>query len=265
MKKFAMLMAAAMLAGICGTSAQIRLGGRTLDTRRLVKAGADIAKAVTLTDADIAKMCRESIEYMDANNQVADSTSEYALRLDRLTKDIKDVNGMPLNFKVYLVKDINAFASGDGSVRVFSALMDLMDDDELVAVIGHEIGHVAHTDVKDAMKNTYLSSAARNAAGAAGGTLAKLTDSQLGELAQALTGARFSQKQETQADEYGVDFCVKYGYDPYGMANSLKKLAGLSEGQQASAVQKMFSSHPDSEKRAAHAKALADAAVANRK
>ena len=49
---------------------------------------------------------------------------------------------MKLNYKVYEVVDINAFACGDGSIRVFSALMDLMDDDELMAVIGHEIGHV---------------------------------------------------------------------------------------------------------------------------
>lgn len=62
---------------------------------------------------------------------------------------------LPLNFKVYDVIDVNAFACGDGSIRVFSSLMDLMTDDELMAIIGHEIGHVVHTDVKDAMKNAY--------------------------------------------------------------------------------------------------------------
>ncbi len=36
---------------------------------------------------------------------------------------------LPLNFKVYLVVDVNAFACGDGSIRVFSSLMDLMTDD----------------------------------------------------------------------------------------------------------------------------------------
>ena len=52
-----------------------------------------------------------------------------------------DVDGIPLNFKVYDVIDVNAFACPDGSVRVFSSLMDIMDDDELLGVIGHEIGH----------------------------------------------------------------------------------------------------------------------------
>lgn len=39
--------------------------------------------------------------------------------------------------------------------------MDVMTDEEVMAVVGHEIGHVVHTDSKDAMKNAYLRSAVR--------------------------------------------------------------------------------------------------------
>ena len=135
-----------------------------------------------------------------------------------------------------------------------------MDDDELMAIIGHEIGHVVHADTKHAMKNAYLASAARNAAGAAEGSrLAKLSGSQLGELVTAFTDAQFSQKQEYEADEYGFEFSVKHGFSPYAMGNSLNKLVELSKGAKASTVQKMFSSHPDSEKRAARMKEKADA------
>lgn len=196
---------------------------------------------------------------MDANNPVAEDDNEYMIRLKRLTEGITDAEGLPLNFKVYLVIDVNAFACGDGSIRVFSSLMDLMDDDELMAIIGHEIGHVVHADVKHAMKNAYLASAARNAAGAAeGSTVAKLSESQLGDLATAFTDAQFSQKQEYEADKYGFRFCVEHGFSPYGMAASLEKLVELSQGAKASTVQKMFSSHPDSEKRAAAVRKMAD-------
>jgi len=244
-------------------AAQLKIGGRKLNTGKLLEAGKDVAKAVTLSDKDIAQLSREAVEWMDANNPIADETTEYGARLKRLTEGITEINGLPLNFKVYHVVDVNAFACGDGSIRVFSALMDLMDDDELMAIIGHEIGHVVHADVKHAMKNAYLSSAARNAAGAAeGSTLAKLSDSQLGEVVTAFTGAQFSQKQEYEADEYGFEFSVKNGFSPYGMGNSLNKLVELSKGAKSSTVQKMFSSHPDSEKRAARMKEKADAYVA---
>ena len=108
-----------------------------------------------------------------------------------------------------------------------------------------------------------LISAARNAAGAAeGSALARLSESQLGKVVATFTDAQFSQKQEYEADEHGFEFCVKHGFDPYGMANSLDKLVELSKGAKASTVQKMFSSHPDSEKRAARMKEKADAYMA---
>lgn len=258
MKKLFMLPALVFILAATDASAQLKIGGKTINTKKVLQAGSDVVKAVTLSDADIAAMSRESVEWMDRNNPVSADSSAYTQRLKKLTENVK-IDGLDLNFKVYEVVDVNAFACGDGSIRVFSSLMDVMDDAQLMAIIGHEIGHVVHTDVKDAMKNAYLSSAARNAAGAAGGTVAKLTDSELGSLVGAFTNAQFSQKQESQADDYAFDFCIKNGIDPYGMASALEKLVELSNGEKASVVQKMFSSHPDSEKRAARMREKADA------
>ena len=241
---------------IAATDAQIRIGGRNIDTKKITSAAGDMATAVTLSDADIARLSRESVEWMDANNPI--DTGAYDQRLRRLTEGITEADGIPLNFKVYYVIDINAFACGDGSIRVFSSLMDLMTDDELMAIIGHEIGHIVHRDTKDAIKRAYMASAARNAAGSVGGTVGKLSESQLGDLAQSFMGAQFSQKQEYAADEYGFEFCVKHGFSPYGMADGLNKLVELSKGEKASKVQQMFSSHPDSEKRAARMRQKAE-------
>ena len=248
----------AFILGVSTIQAQIRIGGKTIDAKKAEKAVQDVAAAVTLSDADIITLCREAVEWMDANNPVLDESTEYGARLARLTSNLKEVNGLPLNFKVYHVIDINAFACGDGSIRVFSSLMDLMDDDELMAIIGHEIGHIANTDVKDAMKNAYMTSAAINAAGAASATVSALSETQLGELTQSFMGAQFSQKQEYAADDYGFKTCIENGYSPYGMANSLEKLVSLSQGAEASKIQKMFSSHPDSQKRAQRMKEKAD-------
>ena len=90
-----------------------------------------------------------------------------------------------MNFKVYWVVDVNAFACADGSVRVFAALMDIMSDEELLGVIGHEIGHVAHKDSKKAFRTALLTSALKDGISANGGTIAALTDSQIGDLGEA--------------------------------------------------------------------------------
>lgn len=261
MKKI-FLTAALCLVLCAGAQAQIKIGKRTFDTGKLVEAGKNAATAITLSDRDIVELCAQSVALMDRENRIAPDDSPYAQRLKGLTQDIR-VEGLNLNFKVYLTDDINAFASGDGSVRVFSGLMDLMEDDELMAVVGHEIGHVVHTDSKDGIKNAYLRAAARSAASSAGGTLAKLSDSQLGDIAEAVAGAQFSQKQETEADEYGVAFCVENGLDPYAMSRSLEKLLKLSEGAQGQSAlaQKIFSDHPDNAKRVERTRALADKAT----
>ena len=262
MNKITLIIALLLIGGIFSSRAQLKIGGKTIKTDKILKATGDAVTAMTLSDEDIARLSREAVDLMDAKNTIAGDDTEYGQRLRRLTTGITQVNGMKLNFKVYRTKDINAFACGDGSIRVFSALMDVMDDDELMGIIGHEIGHVVNTDIKDAMKNAYLASAARNAISATDGKVAKLTDSQLGDLVNSFTSAQFSQKQEFAADDYGFQFCIDQGFSPYGMSNSLSKLVGISKGSKPSMVQKMFSSHPDSEKRAARIKEKADAYVA---
>ncbi|MCC8143656.1 MAG: M48 family metallopeptidase [Tannerellaceae bacterium] len=250
-----------MMAGMTlPAHAQLKVGNKTINTKKVVNAAADVASAITLSDADITEMSREYIEWMDANNPVAGTDTELGARLERLTQDLKQTGGMDLNFKVYYVVDVNAFACGDGSIRVCGGLLEVMDDAEVLAVIGHEIGHVVNTDVKDAMKNAYLTSAAKNAAGATGGVAEKLSDSQLGDLAQVLSGAQFSQKQENAADDYAFEFCIANEIDPYAMSNALNKLVELSSGrgEKASRVSQMFSTHPDSEKRAKRMKEKAD-------
>ena len=92
-------------------AAQLKIGGRKLNTGKLLEAGKDVAKAVTLSDKDIAQLSCEAVEWMDANNPIADETTEYGARLKRLTEGITEINGLPLNFKVYHVVDVNAPAA----------------------------------------------------------------------------------------------------------------------------------------------------------
>ena len=171
-----------------------------------------------------------------------------AIRHNKLTEGLTSVEGIPLNFKVYYVIDVNAFACADGSVRVFSSLMDIMSDEELLGVIGHEIGHVAHKDSKKGFRQALLTSALRDGISSSNNTVAALTDSQLGDLGEALAGATYSQKQEREADDYGYEFLKKNGKNPWSMALSFKKLKSMQEeagAKKNSKINQLFSTHPD--------------------
>ncbi|MBR5054566.1 MAG: M48 family metalloprotease [Bacteroidales bacterium] len=250
MKRLLTLLAAAWLFAGCGLLTAINWDGE-----RIASATGKAVTAMAISDEQIVELCRQSVAQLDQQNTI--DNGAYITRLRRLMSKVGQINGMTLNYKVYRTSEVNAFASGDGSVRVYSGLMDLMTDDELVAVIGHEIGHVVHQDSKNALKKAYMASAASDLVGAAG-SVGAVTQAVAGNIGQALVNAQFSQKQEYKADEYGFEFAVAQGYDPYGMYNSLMKLTQLAESSQASSVAQMFSSHPDNLKRAEKMKVKAD-------
>ncbi len=242
------------LAGVCITlflAATSCSTGR-LNTQTLMSGGSQVLQAVTLSDAQIQAYVKEYINYSDTTNKVLPESSQYTKRLRKLTAGLNYVEGIPLNFKVYETDQINAFACADGSVRVYSGLMDIMTDDEVLGVIGHEIGHVGLKHTRKQFQQSLLTTALRNGIASVGGVAAKLSSGQLGSLAQNLANSSFSRKQESQADEYGYDFLVKNRKNPYYMAMAFEKLSSATGGNSKSnVVSNLFSSHPDVSKRIA--------------
>ncbi|WP_172284450.1 M48 family metallopeptidase [Chryseobacterium sp. LAM-KRS1] len=243
---------------ICLLGAVHAFQGQKISLGKITDVASKGAKVLTFTNEDAVKLSKESVEWMDKNNPVAGPKDPYTIRLNKLFGKHKSQDGLNLNYKVYKVKDINAFACADGSVRVFSSLMDIMTDDELLAVIGHEIGHVKNQDTKDAIKSAYLKAAALDAASSASSAVATLNDSQIGKMANAFMDASHSKKQESEADVYSYDFMKTNKYNVVAEYTAFKKLALLSEGSTQSGFQKMFNSHPDSEKRAQNIKKRAE-------
>lgn len=219
--------------------------------KKAIGSASKAAQAATLTDEQMAAYVKESVDWMDKNNPVLPEDNPYTVRLRKLTEGITDADGIPLNFKVYHVIDINAFACPDGSVRVFSSLMDIMDDDELMGIIGHEIGHVLKHHSKKAFRTALLTDALKDGVSSTGGVAAALSDSQLGDLGASLVNSKFSQSQEKEADDCGYDFLVKNGRNPWGMVMAFEKLSQLEQksGAKMSYIQKMFSSHPETKDR----------------
>lgn len=223
---------------------------QSIDPNAAMSAGSNLFKAATLSDGDIVTLSNEACKTSDSQSSVAASNSAYAKRLTRVMGGFGDMtlNGQKINYKVYVTKDVNAWAMGNGCVRVYSGLMDMMNDDELRGVIGHEMGHVALGHTKKAMQTAYAVSAARTAAGAAGNSaVTALSTSQLGDVTEKFINAQFSQTQESAADDYSFDLLKKKGMNENGLVTAFQKLATIDGGQSS-----MMSSHPSSPRRAAH-------------
>ncbi|MFS4467366.1 M48 family metallopeptidase [Maribacter sp. 2210JD10-5] len=220
-----------------------------------VDAGKKLVKAATLSDEDMATLSLQSVKWMDENNPIAEAGDPYGDRLAKLVEGLEHEDGLDLNFKVYRVVDVNAFATPDGSVRVMAGLMDLMTDDEILSVIGHEIGHVKLGHSKKRYQSAYSISAAKDLAVANTGAGKILADEEIGNFVETVANAQFSQTNESDSDAYGFKFMVAKGHDYHAMAGAFQKLADLSgDGGKGS----ISSSHPGSAKRTARAKKWAE-------
>lgn len=224
-------------------------GCQNMDSNGLLNSSTGALQAFSLSDQQVQALSDQACKDMDSKATIAPAGSDYVKRLNKIAAALGDnINGQPVNYKVYQTKDVNAFAMANGCIRVYSGLMDLMNDNEVEAVIGHEMGHVALGHVKKGMQVALGTNAVRAAAASAGGIVGSLSQSQLGDLGEKLVNSQFSQRQESEADDYSYDLLRKRGINPAGLATSFEKLAKLEAGRQSS----MFDDHPASEARAQH-------------
>lgn len=246
MKKYILTLLTVVLLSSCSTLSNI-------NQERAASGITKVIQAVTITDEQMATYVSEYIAQTDASNKICSESSSYTKRLKKLTTGLTNANGIPLNFIVYNTNDVNAFACPDGSIRVYSGLLDIMTDEEVLGVVGHEIGHIANRDSKNAFKNSLMTSALKDGIASTSSTIAILTDSQLGALGESYLNAKYSQKQEFAADEYGYNFLKNNGKNPYAMALSFKKLQQLqgSTSSDSNIINQLFSTHPDLEQRIA--------------
>ena len=166
----------------------------------------------------------------------------------------------------------NAFAVPGGYVYVTRQLVSLMNNEaELAGVLGHEVGHVAarHSARRQeaAQRNQLLGVLGQVLSGVVFGNTA------LGQLGQQIAGTapqlatlRYSRNQELEADQLGVNYLRRAGYDPRAMATVLQSLAAQNaldaqlQGRDAT-IPEWASTHPDPAGRVQNAVQLAAGAT----
>jgi hypothetical protein len=147
----------------------------------------------------------------------------------------------------------NALAFPDGTVIVTDELVKLAEhDDEIVAVMAHEIGHVHH---RHGLRLAFESSIALVLASTCLGDVSAATTLS-GVLPATLAQARYSREHETEADDFAVALLSKSGVDPRHLANLLR-LLGRRKIPDPSAQFAYQSSHPPIPERIARVEAAA--------
>ena len=201
-----------------------------------------------------------------------------AAYVNRVGQNIAVQSGLsrsPSDFTVTLLNSPvnNAFAIPGGYIYVTRQLMALMNDEaELAGVLGHEVGHVAAQHSKKrqsaATRNSILGvlgavlgSAIGDNGGLLGGLGGLLQNNSMRVAQLATLG--FSRSQELQADQLGVQYLSRAGYDPLALSTMLASLANQTNldarlsGGDARSLPEWASTHPDPASRVRNAQTLA--------
>lgn len=158
---------------------------------------------------------------------------------------------LPLELEFRKVGAPNAFALPNGTVIVSDALVDLAaDDEEILAVLAHEIGHVEH---RHTLRLALESSAVALFAMAYLGDASEFS-TVVAALPSIYASPRFSQAHELEADAFAFDYMERVGLPPEKFAQILERLTEQSGGD-VDGVARYLVSHPATAERVARFRA----------
>jgi predicted Zn-dependent protease len=174
--------------------------------------------------------------------------TDYVTRIGNKIVPFTERDDVTYTFTVLDSPIVNAFALPGGYVYVTRGLMTLANNEaELAAVIAHEIGHVTARHSAERYSRSILTGLGANVLAA---TIDVSGASQALGVGANLYLSSYSRSQEHEADDLGVRYLARAGYNPDAMSDFLRSLEASSElearrlGVQSSAIDSYFSTHP---------------------
>jgi predicted Zn-dependent protease len=162
---------------------------------------------------------------------------------------------------------VNAYTFPGGSMAATRGiLLDLESEDELAALLGHELGHVnARHSAQQAGQSMVASAVVTAAAIAVAASDARNAGlyaqaAQLfGSIGSSALLASYSRDNEREADALGMQYMTRAGYNPQGMVE-LMEMLNTQHREQPGLLETMFATHPMSDERLATAREAAGTA-----
>lgn len=143
-------------------------------------------------------------------------------------------------------KEVNAWCMPGGKIAVYTGLIEKLQpsDEELAAVIGHEIAHALREHGREQASRAIAQQVALGVIGAVANVPSAALD-----LAPVVLDVTFnlphSRTDETEADRIGVELAARAGYDPRAAISLWEKMQKVGGGQPP----KFLSTHPSHESR----------------
>ena len=175
----------------------------------------------------------------------------YVSSVGKKLAGVSDRPDLPYEFVILNNSAANAWALPGGKIAVNRGLLlQLQDEAELAAVLGHEIVHAAARHTAARMTKNQILGVGVAVLGIGLGDN-EYQDLILGGagLGSQLVQSKYGRDAELESDFYGMRYMVKAGYDPKGAIDLQKTFVRLSQNKQSDIVSDLFASHPPSQER----------------
>ena len=158
------------------------------------------------------------------------------------------------HFAILDSQEINALACPGGIILITRGMLSsVKSEDELAAVLAHEIGHIIHRDGIAAIRSSRWteallvigSSAAREFGPKETAQLVSLFEGSIDDVFKTLMVNGYGRKQEKAADTAALGYLAAAGYDPQGLTGYLKRLEQAGRGSKGG----MLTTHPGTDER----------------
>lgn len=203
---------------------------------------------------------RQEIKNAEDNNDL-NVNEEQVLRIKKIAFRLIDQvhvfrdDASNWNWEVNVQKseEVNAYCMPGGKIMVYSGIIEKTDatDDELAAMIGHEIAHALREHGRERMSTAFVQQVgligfAAYLSGKDGNRLSKEVALQAAALGATLFFALpNSREQEREADKIGLELAARAGYNPMAAVSLWRKMDALSDAK----IPEFLSTHPSNENR----------------
>jgi predicted Zn-dependent protease len=208
------------------------------------------SQLILVDDASINRMGAQAFQQLQEELQPSEN-AEMRRQLNCVADAliaVLDERHLPARWDVRLFANdaANAFALPGGYIGVYEGLFNVArDQHQLAAVIGHEIGHVTARHAAERVSRYQTTDFALQVLGGLGGT--ERTAALLGLGAQVGVLLPFDRTQESEADQLGLSYMARAGFDPRGAIALWRNMAAQRNG----AAPEFLSTHPSSQRRIA--------------
>lgn len=166
------------------------------------------------------------LENMKANNQLCDSKTAQN-GLDRIVNSLVKAGKASERPAVFILKDSypNAYAFPGPGIMVSTGFLRMAhNENEIIGVLGHELGHIVNRDYMQGLTEAIGYELYVGMIFGGNATLTKFT-----KAAGVLQGLRFSRQQELEADLWGASVLAKNGFDPEMQFNFLTRIDAVMQ------------------------------------